>query len=156
MRDELVAFGRNRRASPAVPRRDTVVLRILDTLASDPVLTAESVSTRLEVSPAAAHRALTELAAAGILGRGKERGRLVCWPADRHLARGPHRARQPFRRRRHQGSEAGAARTSQTDCENHIPRLPLAHRTGQVRDAEGQPIDTPNTSPSRYVTAAAP
>ncbi|MFT4232024.1 MAG: winged helix-turn-helix domain-containing protein, partial [Leucobacter sp.] len=73
--------------NPAVPRRDAVVLRILDTLASDPVLTAESVSTRLAVSPAAAHRALTELAEAGILGRTKDqRGRLVCWTADRHLA----------------------------------------------------------------------
>ena len=86
MRDELVAFRRNRGLSPAVPRRDAVVLRILDTLASDPVLTAESASTRLGVSPAAAHRALTELADAGILGRAKEKGRLVCWTADRHLA----------------------------------------------------------------------
>ncbi|MRH29600.1 winged helix-turn-helix transcriptional regulator [Microbacterium sp. SYP-A9085] len=85
VRDELVAQRRARGASPAVPRRDAVVLRILDTLASDPVLTAESVSTRLGVSPAAAHRALTELAEAGILNRAKERGRLVCWTADRHL-----------------------------------------------------------------------
>lgn len=86
VRDELVAFRRDRGLSPATPRRDAVVLRILDTLASDPVLTAESVSTRLEVSPAAAHRALTELAEAGVLGRAKEKGRLVCWTADRHLA----------------------------------------------------------------------
>ena len=86
VRDELVWFRRERGLSPAVPRRDAVVLRILDTLASDPVLTAESVSTRLDVSPAAAHRALTELTEAGILGRAKEKGRLVCWTADRHLA----------------------------------------------------------------------
>lgn len=85
VRDELVAFRRDRGLNPAVPRRDAVVLRILDMLASDPVLTAESVSTRLDVSPAAAHRALTELAEAGILGRAKK-GRLVCWTADRHLA----------------------------------------------------------------------
>ena len=85
--DRLVAFRRDRGLNPAVPRRDAVVLRILDTLASDPVLTAESVSTRLSVSPAAAHRALTELSEAGILGRTKDqRGRLVCWTADRHLA----------------------------------------------------------------------
>lgn len=85
--DRLVAFRRDRGLNPAVPRRDAVVLRILGTLASDPVLTAESVSTRLAVSPAAAHRALTELAEAGILGRTKDqRGRLVCWTADRHLA----------------------------------------------------------------------
>lgn len=85
--DRLVAFRRDRGLNPAVPRRDAVVLRILDTLASDPVLTAEFVSTRLSVSPAAAHRALTELSEAGILGRTKDqRGRLVCWTADRHLA----------------------------------------------------------------------
>lgn len=85
--DRLVAFRRDRGLNPAVPRRDAVVLRILDTLASDPVLTAESVSARLAVSPAAAHRALTELAEAGILGRTKDqRGRLVCWTADHHLA----------------------------------------------------------------------
>jgi CTP-dependent riboflavin kinase len=42
---------------------------------------------RLSVSPAAAHRALTELAEADILGRTKDqRGRLICWTADRHLA----------------------------------------------------------------------
>jgi Fic family protein len=84
--EEFVRFRRARGLSPAIPRRDAVVLRILDTLASDPVLTAESVSARLQVSPAAAHRALTELAEAGILGRAKEKGRLICWTADRHLA----------------------------------------------------------------------
>ncbi|MFT4137203.1 Fic family protein [Microbacterium sp.] len=83
----LVALRRERGANPATPRRDAVVLRILDTLASDPVLTAESVSTRLGASPQAAHRALTELAEAGVLGRTKDqRGRLICWTADRHLA----------------------------------------------------------------------
>lgn len=85
--EELVAFRRDHGVSPAVPRRDAVVLRVLDTLASEPVLTAETVSTRLHASPQAAHRALTELAEAGILGRTKDpRGRLVCWTADRHLA----------------------------------------------------------------------
>lgn len=84
--EELVSFRRARGASPAVPRRDAVSLRILATLASDPVLTAESVSKRLGASPQAAHRALTELGEAGILGRTKDpRGRLVCWTADRHL-----------------------------------------------------------------------
>ncbi|HEY5225067.1 MAG TPA: Fic family protein [Microbacteriaceae bacterium] len=86
VREELVRFRRERGLSPAIPRRDAVVLRILGTLASVPVLTAQSVSTLLSVSPAAAHRALTELAEAGILGRAKEKGRLVCWTADRHLA----------------------------------------------------------------------
>jgi Fic family protein len=86
VRDQLVAFRHDRGLSPAVPRRDAAVLRILDTLTSDPVLTAESVSARLQVSPAAAHRALTELAEARILGRAQEKGRLICWTADRHLA----------------------------------------------------------------------
>ena len=86
VREDLVGFRRERGLSPAIPRRDAVILRILDTLASDPVLTAESVSTRLSVSPAAAHRALTELAEASILGRAKEGGRLICWTADRYLA----------------------------------------------------------------------
>lgn len=85
--DRLVASRRDRGLNPAVPRRDAVVLRILDQLASEPVLTAESVTARLAVSSASAHRALTELAEAGILGRTKgPRGRLVCWTADRHLA----------------------------------------------------------------------
>ncbi|MDR6868227.1 Fic family protein [Microbacterium resistens] len=85
--DRLVAFRRDRGLNPEVPRRDAAVLRILDSLSSDPVVTAESVSTRLSVSLAAAHRALVGLAEAGILGRTKDqRGRLVCWTADRHLA----------------------------------------------------------------------
>lgn len=86
VRQDLVRYRRGRGLKPAEPRRDAVVLRILDSLAAEPVLTAESVSTGLDVSPAAAHRALTELAEAGIVGRAKEKGRLVCWTADRHLA----------------------------------------------------------------------
>jgi len=39
------------------------------------------------VSTTAAHKAVVELADAGILGRTKDpRGRLICWTADRHLA----------------------------------------------------------------------
>lgn len=73
--------------TPAVPRRDAVVLRILEHLASSPVLTAESVVTDFGGSPAAAYRALTELAEAGILDRTKDRkGSVICWTADRHLA----------------------------------------------------------------------
>lgn len=86
VRHELTEFRDSRGLRPAVPRRDAAVVRILEALASDPVLTAESVSTRMGVSPAAAHRALTQLAEAGILGRAKEGGRLICWTADRHLA----------------------------------------------------------------------
>ncbi len=87
VREELIRFRRDRGSNPATPRRDAVVLRILDTLASDPVLTADSVVARLGGSTAAAHRALTELSEAGALGRTKDqKGRLICWTADRHLA----------------------------------------------------------------------
>lgn len=87
LRDELTRFRREQGRSPATPRRDALVQRILDTLATDPVLTAETVVARLGGSPAAAHRALTELAEAGILDRTKDRkGRLICWTADRYLA----------------------------------------------------------------------
>ncbi|MCC6270860.1 MAG: Fic family protein, partial [Microbacteriaceae bacterium] len=87
IRGELIAFRREQGRLPAVPRRDAVVLRLLDTLASNPVLTTDSVVHRFGGSPAAAHRALTELGGAGILGRTKDqKGRLICWTADRHLA----------------------------------------------------------------------
>lgn len=87
LRDELIHFRQAKGLHPGAPRRDAVVLRILDILAVSPVLTAESVVERFDVSPAAAHRALTELAEAGILGRTKnQKGRLICWTADRHLA----------------------------------------------------------------------
>lgn len=87
VRDELVRSRRTRGLSPAAPRRDAVVWRILDLLAEEPVLTVESARARVGASPAAVHRALTELAEAGILGRTKDhKGRLVCWTADRYLA----------------------------------------------------------------------
>ena len=86
LREQLRQHRADLGLSPAAPRSDAVVLRILDTLAGEPVVTAESVSTRLDVSPAAAHRALAQLADAGILGRSKDqKGRLICWTADRHL-----------------------------------------------------------------------
>lgn len=87
LHERLVDFRRSQGRNPALPRRDAVSLRILETLATDPVVTAESVSERLAASPAAAHRALTELHEAGILGRSKDqKGRTICWTADRHLA----------------------------------------------------------------------
>ncbi|HKT56953.1 MAG TPA: Fic family protein [Microbacterium sp.] len=85
--DDLIAFRREQSIAPAVPRRDAVVLRILASLATEPVLTVEGAAKRHGVSTTAAHRALIELADAGILGRTKDqRGRLICWTADRHLA----------------------------------------------------------------------
>ncbi|MDR1152078.1 MAG: Fic family protein [Bifidobacteriaceae bacterium] len=84
--DDLARFRRSRGINPVRPRRDAAVLRILGTLTSVPVLTAASASAAVGVSPAAAHRALSELADAGIMGRTRVRGRLLCWTADRHLA----------------------------------------------------------------------
>lgn len=84
--DELVRHRAARDVSPARPRRDAVVLRVLESLATDPVLTVESVAAKHHVSSAAAHRALVELADAGILGRNKDhKGRVICWTADRYL-----------------------------------------------------------------------
>ncbi len=87
VREDLIHCRQEHSVSPAKPRRDAVVLRILDTLATDPVLTVDAVAARHRVSTAAAHRALVELAEAGVLGRNKDhKGRLICWTADRHLA----------------------------------------------------------------------
>lgn len=84
--NELVQWRQEQGLNPGKPRQDAVILKILGILASSPVLTAESVNTRLNVSPAAAHRALVQLAEAGILGRTKDqRGRLICWTADKYL-----------------------------------------------------------------------
>ena len=72
--------------TPQQPRRGAVVLRILDNLAAEPVLTVESAAARHGVSHPAAHAALVELAAAGILTRNSLPGtRTLCWTADRHL-----------------------------------------------------------------------
>ena len=85
--DELVRYRQQQSISPAVPRSDAVILRILNTLAIEPVLTIETAAAQHKVSTAAAFRALTQLAAAGILGRNKnQKGRLAFWTADRHLA----------------------------------------------------------------------
>jgi Fic family protein len=86
-RERLLAYRTERGLSPAAPRSDSVVLRILGSLATEPVVTVESAAARRKVSTGAAHRALVELADAGVLGRSKDgRGRLICWTADRHLA----------------------------------------------------------------------
>ncbi|WP_438856371.1 Fic family protein [Agromyces sp. M3QZ16-3] len=87
VREDLVRFRASQGITPATPRSDAVVLKILDGLANDPVLTIEKVAAQHAVSTAAAHRALTQLADAGILGRTKDqKGKLICWTADRHLA----------------------------------------------------------------------
>lgn len=64
-----------------------MVLRILDSLATDLVLTIETAARKHGVSTAAAHRALVELAKVGILSRTKDhKGKVICWTADQHLA----------------------------------------------------------------------
>jgi len=84
--DLLIRYRQEQGISPAKPRSDAVVLRVLARLAAEPVLTVETVASRHGVSHAAAHRALVELAEAGILGRNKDhKGKLICWSADRHL-----------------------------------------------------------------------
>lgn len=82
---QFVQFRRDRGIAPAHPRRDAVSLRLLSSLSHRPVITTEMAAVEHGVSNQAAHKALTELAEAGILSRNKDRGRLVCWSADRHL-----------------------------------------------------------------------
>ena len=87
VRRELVA---HRQAQGRSPRGRAVTLWCGVSSTSCPpipVLTVDAVTARLGGSPAATHRALTELEDAGILGRTKDhRGRLICWTADRYLA----------------------------------------------------------------------
>lgn len=85
--ERFVDFRTEQERSPAFPRRGALTLRILDGLAAAPVATVDSIVERYGVSTATAHRALTELADAGILTRSKDhKGRLVGWSADRYLA----------------------------------------------------------------------
>lgn len=85
--EDLIRFRASQSITPATPRSDAVVLKILGALANDPVVTVEKVAAQYAVSTAAAHRALVQLADAGILGRTKDhKGKLICWTADRHLA----------------------------------------------------------------------
>ncbi|MFB9310048.1 Fic family protein [Agromyces hippuratus] len=87
VRADLIRSREVQAITPAAPRRDAVVLKILDALATDPVLTIEKTAEQHGVSTAAAHRALVQLAEAGILGRTKDhKGKLICWTADQHLA----------------------------------------------------------------------
>jgi Fic family protein len=87
VRDDLIQFRHQHALSPAVPRSDAVILRILATLPTEPVLTIDTVASRHAVSAGAAQRALVQLGEAGVLSRNKDqKGRLVCWTADRHLA----------------------------------------------------------------------
>ena len=84
--DRLVSHRESEGLQPARPRTDAVVLRILGRLAMDPVLTIDSAARTHGVSRVSAHRALKQLAEAGVLARNKDhKGRLVCWTADRHL-----------------------------------------------------------------------
>ncbi|MGV1004560.1 MAG: hypothetical protein ACOYEV_07275 [Candidatus Nanopelagicales bacterium] len=86
VRQHLVEHRTRLGLIPKEPRRGAVVLRILENLAAEPVITVESAANRHGVTPPAAHAALVGLAAAGILTRNRLPGtRTLCWTADRHL-----------------------------------------------------------------------
>lgn len=87
VRTDLIEHRRAIGKSPARPRTGSVILKILDSLAREPVITIESVSVEHGVTRAAAHRALVELAEAKILRRTKNhKGKIICYSADQHLA----------------------------------------------------------------------
>jgi hypothetical protein len=126
--EDFVAYRRAQGLSPAVPRRDSVARRILERLAAEPVLTLDSVAERHGVSTTAAHRALTLLADADILSRTKDqRGRLVCWTADRHLALVALTERS---------NRVGGADTAAQAPRSGPPR-PEIDRLGPLRDPSG-------------------
>ncbi|MFI1461200.1 Fic family protein [Nocardia carnea] len=84
----LVEHRRRQGTSPDLPRRGAVALKILADLSIHPVITTESAAARYGVSAVAAHRALTGLFDAGVLGRSKNhKGKIVCYTADAHLGR---------------------------------------------------------------------
>jgi len=84
--ERLIQHRTEQGIKPAKPRSDAVSLRVIQNLASEPVLTVEHVAERWGASTSAAYRALTELADAGLLGRTKDqKGKLVCYTADAHL-----------------------------------------------------------------------
>lgn len=87
VRSDLVEHRRKIGKSPDQPRAGSVILKILDSLAREPVITIDSVAAEHGVTRAAAHRALVELAEAGILRKTKNhKGKIVCYSADQHLA----------------------------------------------------------------------
>lgn len=87
VRLDLAEHRREIGKSPIHPRAGSVILKILDCLAREPVITIDSVAVEHGVSRAAAHRALVELAEAGILRKTKNhKGKIVCYSADQHLA----------------------------------------------------------------------
>lgn len=84
--NHLIEYRRTQNLAPVKPRSDAVSLRILSSLSVTPVLTVDGVAGAHSVSTTAAHRALVELADAGILQRNKDgRGKMLCWTADRYL-----------------------------------------------------------------------
>lgn len=123
--EDLIAYRREHGLTPATPRRDAVVLRILGSLATEPVLTIDAVAARHGVSHTAAQRALADLADAGILGRTKDqRGRLICWTADRHLGLVALTERS---------NRVGAGDTARTAPKGGPP-LPDIDHLGRLRD----------------------
>jgi Fic family protein len=82
-RDKLLANRSSQGKSPVEPRKNSLVLKLLGDLISNPVVTTESVANKFEVSRQAAHLALTELSEASILHISKDqKGRQQCYTAD--------------------------------------------------------------------------
>lgn len=87
VRTDLVEHRREIGKSPVQPRAGSVILKILESLARELVITIDSVAVEHGVTRAAAHRALVELAEAGILRKTKNhKGKIVCYSAEQHLA----------------------------------------------------------------------
>lgn len=83
LRDKLLAYRSSQGKSPVQPRKDSLVLKVLGDLVSNPVVTTERVSDIFDISRQAAHLALTELTEASILNISKDqKGRLRCYTAD--------------------------------------------------------------------------
>ena len=82
----LVEHRRIAGKSPAQPRADAIVLKLLSELAVHPVLTVKSAALAHAVSEPAAYKALLELESAGIMQRSKDhKGKLLCFTSDEHL-----------------------------------------------------------------------
>ncbi|NLT25883.1 MAG: Fic family protein [Microbacteriaceae bacterium] len=86
-RRQPIDFRRARGYSPAAPRRDAVILRVLENLSRHPVLTLEPIAAETGAARGAASRAVDELTRAGVLTRiGNHKGATVGWSADQYLA----------------------------------------------------------------------
>lgn len=85
--NHLVEYRKRQGKVPQEPRRDAVILKVLNSLQQVPVTTIEQVSVTFGCSLEAARTALGELVEANILKRNNDqKGRLQCFTADGYLA----------------------------------------------------------------------